>query len=107
MASGEPESSMHEPRERDVLHPRPRERDDLAGEEEAVVAVPAEAAEGARPKRERERRHAVISSTSREQRGNGRLDRLDVGRVERAECAPRARSSAVRGRAAGVALPRR
>ena len=45
----------HEPRESDVLHPRACERHELAGEEDAVVAVPAKAAERARAKREGER----------------------------------------------------
>ena len=53
----------HEPGERDVLHPRARERHELAGEEDAVVAVPAKAAERARPQGEGDRRHAFASTS--------------------------------------------
>ena len=84
IASGEPDSSMHEPGERDVLHPRSGERDDLAGEEDAVVAVAAEASERARTERERERRHALDLHEPRE-RGERCVDRVELCVLERAQ----------------------
>ena len=54
----------HEPGERDVLHPGAADRDHLAGEEEPVVAVPAEARERARVEREQRRRHRSLPSGS-------------------------------------------
>ena len=53
-----------EPGERDVLHPGAADRDHLAGEEEAVVAVAAEARERARVEREQRRRHRSLPSGS-------------------------------------------
>ena len=47
----------HEPRERDVLHPRAGERDDLAREEEPVVPVAVEGAEGSPAEPERKDAH--------------------------------------------------
>ena len=52
-----------EPRECDVLHPRAGERDELAREEDAVVAVPPQAAERPGAEHEGERRHASLSTS--------------------------------------------
>ena len=53
-----------EPGKRDVLHPRSRDRDDLAGEEEPVVAVSAKAAERAPVEGQHRRRHSSLRSGS-------------------------------------------
>ena len=53
-----------EPGERDVLHPRPADRDHLAGEEEAVVAVPPQARERAVVERDEQRGHSSLMSGS-------------------------------------------
>ena len=63
-ASGEWVQLDDEPGEPDVLHPGTADRDHLAGEEEAVVAVAAEAREGARVERQQRRRHRSLPSGS-------------------------------------------
>ena len=65
----------HEPGERDVLHPRPDHRDELAGEEEAVVAVALQARERARVQLEQSR----VTGASRAGRGRPRSPRAPRG----------------------------
>ena len=61
-ASGRVRQLEDEPRQRDVLHPRAAHGDDLAGEEEPVVAVVPEAREGAAVGAPERGRHAGLSS---------------------------------------------
>ena len=72
-----------EPCERDVLHPAARERDELPGEEDAVVAVAPEAAERARRERDRERPHAFSEQAL--ESGDRGLDGLELGGLEALE----------------------
>ena len=60
----------HEPRLRDPLHPRPWERDELAGEEEPVVPMLAQAREGAAVEAQELRAHAGRGSSSRRASGS-------------------------------------
>src|SRR5204863_1163936 len=75
-ADGEPllavRRELHDdPRERDVLHPRPAHGRDLAGEEEPVVVVAAEARERAAAG-ELEERHSSSSARSFSRAGSAR-----------------------------------